>query len=505
MPKSRPPPSHRKKVSLRARRRRRNKKIEEQAEKSEQANISNNVTEGHLVPLSEEKEEEGVSEEFSSSDIGSLDSPTTPHIAEKLPDLMVEVNTQPASKIINGRRIVSLQYVLEQHANIVLCHKLKCTGGLMELQKELHIDVFSILKFHCKMCGKAKKLYTDTKFKQPSINDSLVWAATAVGIGHTQAEEMFGILELKEKMELAIQEEVRLAREEDHVDERKTWISVTVDGLASIIGTRTQKLRYRDTQNKFFMIWALDSGQGKDASEHVCNGNFTGASTAGLAYTGGLSGYVTSPWKLTSGSSPVAATNILAQKRQERSAKRKLNYAVEPQQDRNKNTQSDPPDENYGATLEHRPYMSDKCRKQKEQDIFETLQDEVKTAEYTAKLQQATVGQNDRKDDAWCKAHRAESTLCDKLVKQIIVPPILRANAVLYGQHHEESAKKLYEARYLGLEPALMAWFWKMALWSWQTAVHCVGCLVVNLNTSARANKAQMMFGSGKHRKYNVL
>ncbi|KAJ8888746.1 hypothetical protein PR048_008238 [Dryococelus australis] len=106
--------------------------------------------------------------------------------------------------------------------------------------------------------------------------------------------------------------------------------------------------------------------------------------------------------------------------------------------------------------------MSDKDRKQKEQEILEMLQNEVKTSEDTAKLQQATVGQNDRKDDAWCMARRyrltaskfevvckrAESTLCDKLVKQSIVPPILRTNAVMYGQHHEESAKNLYGARY---------------------------------------------------------
>ncbi|KAJ8886037.1 hypothetical protein PR048_012243 [Dryococelus australis] len=97
--------------------------------------------------------------------------------------------------------------------------------------------------------------------------------------------------------------------------------------------------------------------------------------------------------------------------------------------------------------------MSDKDRKQKEQEILELLQDEVKTAEDTDKLQ---------KDDAWCKVRRyhlaaskfgvvckrAESTLCDKLVKQIIVQQILRTNAVLYGQRHEESAKKLYEAQY---------------------------------------------------------
>ncbi|KAJ8888747.1 hypothetical protein PR048_008239 [Dryococelus australis] len=70
-------------------------------------------------------------------------------------------------------------------------------------------------------------------------------------------------------MELAIQKEVRPAREEGHVDEGKTWISVTVyggwgklsyghgynsnSGLACIIGAKTQKLPYIETKNKFRM------------------------------------------------------------------------------------------------------------------------------------------------------------------------------------------------------------------------------------------------------------
>ncbi|KAJ8886901.1 hypothetical protein PR048_013113 [Dryococelus australis] len=86
----------------------------------------------------------------------------------------------------------------------------------------------------------------------------------------------------------------------------------------------------------------------------------------------------------------------------------------------------------------------------------------VRTFEDTNRLQQGTLGQQNSKDDAWhetrryrltasnfgveCK--RAESTLCNKLMKQITVLCILQTKAVLYRQCHEDSAKKMYEEHY---------------------------------------------------------
>ncbi|KAJ8882572.1 hypothetical protein PR048_014383 [Dryococelus australis] len=340
---------------------------------------------------------------------------------------------------------------------------------------------------------------------------------------------------LKEKMELAIQKEVRFAQEEGHVYEGKTWIRVTIDGGW---GKRSYGHGYNSNSG------LTNSGQRKEVREHVCNRNFTGASTgeveqlrtdlrngpnhifgshsacretyctrknteetnfipileksdllgminlqiekvvsisdtlttnettntvehlmsfgskftgakrvdygkgqyyhrrcamAGLVHTGGLPDYITSPWKLASGSSPGGATNKLVQKRQERSAKQKLLYAVEPQQGRKKKTRSAPPDENNGAILEHQSDMSDKDKNRMSKKVLKFCRGKT-TGKTMLGVRRAGIV------SVVCK--RAESTLCEKLVKQIIVPPILRTNAVLFGQRHEESAKQLYEARY---------------------------------------------------------
>lgn len=100
------------------------------------------------------------------------------------------------SEILDGRRIVNLGHVLKEYEKI-LNHKYKCTMGRMDFVKEHRKGIISYLHFYCDSCEKRYVITTDRPGKSlDDVNKAVVWGSLSVGIGHSQCEELFGVLEV---------------------------------------------------------------------------------------------------------------------------------------------------------------------------------------------------------------------------------------------------------------------------------------------------------------------
>lgn len=100
------------------------------------------------------------------------------------------------SDILDGRRIVNLGHVLKEYGKVVN-HKYKCTMGRMDFVKETRKGLISYLHFYCDNCEKRYVITTDRPGKSlEDVNKAVVWGSLSVGIGHSQCEELFGVLDV---------------------------------------------------------------------------------------------------------------------------------------------------------------------------------------------------------------------------------------------------------------------------------------------------------------------
>jgi hypothetical protein len=95
--------------------------------------------------------------------------------------------------VIVGRRLVDVHHFYTQLKRLA-AHDRHCTCGDFQLVGEVRDGLKSTLKFECTACGKPETVTTD-KAPAKEVNDSMVWGATSVGIGHYQAQELFALLE----------------------------------------------------------------------------------------------------------------------------------------------------------------------------------------------------------------------------------------------------------------------------------------------------------------------
>lgn len=117
---------------------------------------------------------------------------------ENLPPMECEADEsyRSISDIMEGRRIVNLGHVLKEYGK-VLNHKYKCTMGRMDFIKETRKGLISYLHFYCDNCGKHYVITTDCTGKSlQDVNNAVVWGSLSVGIGHSQCEELLGVLEI---------------------------------------------------------------------------------------------------------------------------------------------------------------------------------------------------------------------------------------------------------------------------------------------------------------------
>lgn len=96
---------------------------------------------------------------------------------------------------MEGRRIVRLGYVLQEYERIIR-HSDTCTMGKMVLAKETRFGMNSRLHFFCDNCEKRAVICTDPHQEGEILSEAVVWGNLSIGIGRSQCEELFSLMDI---------------------------------------------------------------------------------------------------------------------------------------------------------------------------------------------------------------------------------------------------------------------------------------------------------------------
>ncbi|XP_071056943.1 uncharacterized protein [Onthophagus taurus] len=252
------------------------------------------------------------------SDVERPLSPTQRNIETSLLEVEIERTFSPRFEL-DGRRIVDVSSFMKQICEIGYHNPFNCSVVDMHIISEQRNGLSSQITLQCKMCGIQKKITTDS-INTSKINDSVVLAATSIGIGYSQADEFFSVLDIPfmanktynnsqdniahiihdsalKSMEEAAKEEAEIAKNIGDVNKNGIpCITVVVDGawskrsynvnynalsgVACIIGQRTGKLLYLNIRNKYCCICARAEHNESYKTDHICYKNWNGSSTA---------------------------------------------------------------------------------------------------------------------------------------------------------------------------------------------------------------------------------
>ncbi|KAK4879407.1 hypothetical protein RN001_007553 [Aquatica leii] len=117
---------------------------------------------------------------------------------EMFPPLEIETTTEHVPTLFNtikGRIVVNLAHLLNKYTKIIN-HSLSCTMGKMKIVKEVTFGLNSSLHFYCDNCEKTCVINSEPHNVGKDINKEIVWGCLSTGIGHNQAEEIFGLLDV---------------------------------------------------------------------------------------------------------------------------------------------------------------------------------------------------------------------------------------------------------------------------------------------------------------------
>lgn len=116
----------------------------------------------------------------------------------EFPELLVEhvpLDQLEEENVVSGRRVVDINHILRQ-LEIVAKHGNHCTMGKYRLNREIANGLYSKFVYHCDNCDKQFTVTSEPEEKRNEANDGLVWGALSIGIGHSQAEELFSVLDI---------------------------------------------------------------------------------------------------------------------------------------------------------------------------------------------------------------------------------------------------------------------------------------------------------------------
>ena len=97
--------------------------------------------------------------------------------------------------IIAGRRVVDIQYLLQQTVGLQAKHSKVCTSGLLELKAEKRVGLVSTFKYECNLCSKNFFVHSE-KPDKPILNKAVVWGTLATGSINDHLLEFFSVLEV---------------------------------------------------------------------------------------------------------------------------------------------------------------------------------------------------------------------------------------------------------------------------------------------------------------------
>nr|XP_022911954.1 uncharacterized protein LOC111422910 [Onthophagus taurus] len=128
------------------------------------------------------------------SDVERPLSPTQRNIETSLLEVEIERTVSPSFEL-DGRRIVDVSSFMNQICEIGYHNPFNCSVVDMHIISEQRNGLSSQITLQCKMCGIQKKITTDS-INTSKINDSVVLVATSIGIGYSQADEFFSVLDI---------------------------------------------------------------------------------------------------------------------------------------------------------------------------------------------------------------------------------------------------------------------------------------------------------------------
>lgn len=101
-------------------------------------------------------------------------------------------------KKILGCRIVDMDYFLKKVMYLQVQHSKRCTGGILEIQKEKREGLKGTLLFECNMCNKVITLCNEepNKDSRSTLNRAAVWGCIATGSTYSHMQEFFSILDI---------------------------------------------------------------------------------------------------------------------------------------------------------------------------------------------------------------------------------------------------------------------------------------------------------------------
>lgn len=97
--------------------------------------------------------------------------------------------------IIPGRRIVDMGYVIKQVLSAGT-HSNTCTGGKLEVSKEIRNGLATTVVLCCEFCNKEFRVQSDSPEKYGKANEGLVWGTVSTGSGYSQTEELFAAIDV---------------------------------------------------------------------------------------------------------------------------------------------------------------------------------------------------------------------------------------------------------------------------------------------------------------------
>lgn len=75
-------------------------------------------------------------------------------------------------------------------------HPKHCTMGKYKYKRESLNGLYATWHYHCDNCNKEFAVTSEPVDRKKEVNDALVWGAMSVGIGYSQVEEMFTLLDV---------------------------------------------------------------------------------------------------------------------------------------------------------------------------------------------------------------------------------------------------------------------------------------------------------------------
>ncbi|KAJ8916477.1 hypothetical protein NQ315_014696, partial [Exocentrus adspersus] len=193
--------------------------------------------------------------------------------------LKLEVEVDESSNVLEGYRIVDIDYILKRAMNVQVNHNKICTGGLLLFHNEKRKGLFSTFTYKCNACDKEESICTEKPQQEKTINKR-IWKQC-----------------LQDNFNETIQQERAIAIEKNDIDtDGIPFTTVYLDGgwskrsyghsysaasgTAVIIGKHTGKVLFLGVRNKYCSICARGENKGKESRKHICYKNWKGSSTA---------------------------------------------------------------------------------------------------------------------------------------------------------------------------------------------------------------------------------